>query len=157
MAKKKYIVPKERVWDLFINGYVPYEIEQTHSKIQYVGKNGDRKADKHYPVITMEGFKLWLSQEGIIEDFSDYVKNKDNRYAEYAPIITRVKEYIFVHNLRGAATGDLKENLIARYLNLKEQVEQNSTHNVKILSIDPIADAESDNFPEEDSSPKEKD
>jgi len=72
-----------------------------------------------------EGFECYLEDRGIINDLGDYSKNKEQRYTEYAPIITRIQKNCFVHNYKGAAVGLFNANLIAKKLGLidKQQHE----------------------------------
>jgi hypothetical protein len=65
--------------------------------------------------------------QGVIEDLGDYAKNKDERYNEYAPIITRIRKNCFVHNFRGASVGLFNANIIAKKLGLSEKVETQQT------------------------------
>ncbi len=66
----------------------------------------------------------------IINDLGDYAKNKDDRYTEFAPIITRVRRNCFVQNFKGASVGLFNANLIAKKLGLIEKVEQKIDANV---------------------------
>ena len=74
--------------------------------------------------MTMEGFKgyCWSVNIG---DIKRYIDNSDGNFQDYVPIITRMKEEIFNHNLSRAAAGMYKENLIARQLGLADKNQTN--------------------------------
>ena len=58
----------------------------------WVGKDAtDVYREKERP-LTIDGFECWLSENGIIEDLGDYLKNKDNRYEDFAPICSYIKK-----------------------------------------------------------------
>ena len=120
MGLHKTIESPEKLLEYF-NQYKKNEEENRLFKIEYVGREGTRvDTPLHYP-LTMEGFKTWLFMNSIIADLSDYVKNKDNRYDDFAPIITHIKNFIFAHNFKGASVQLLNPNLIARQLGIKDQ------------------------------------
>lgn len=132
MSKKKYIEPPEKLWEYFIEGYVVSEKENAVEKTMFAGKDGSKRTYKNYPSVTFEGFETWLAMQGIINDLGDYSKNKDGRYTEYAPIITRIRKYCFSHNFRGASANELNPNLIARYHSITEKTENKNTEDIKI-------------------------
>jgi hypothetical protein len=74
--------------------------------------------------MTMEGFKCYLWDQEI-GDIKRYIDNSEGRFNNYVPIITRIKEQIFNHNLSRAAVGMYKENLIARQLGLADKNQTN--------------------------------
>lgn len=81
----------------------------------------------HLPIpapMTMEGFKCYLWDIGI-GDVKRYIDNSEGKFNDYVPIITRIKQEIFNHNLSRAAAGMYKENLIARQLGLADKNQTN--------------------------------
>jgi hypothetical protein len=123
MAKNKYIDSPDKLLKLF-KDYVKYETDNPMYKVDYVGKEGRLEKTPCQTPITFEGFEVYLFQNEIINDLGDYASNKDNRYSDYATIITYIRKHCFVHNFKGAAVKLFDPNLIARKLGLKEQVEQ---------------------------------
>jgi len=110
----------------YFREYKQYEENNRLYKIEYVGREGTRvETPLHYP-LSMEAFKSWLFINKIISDLSDYVKNKEGRYDDFAPIITHIKEFIFAHNFRGASVQLLNPSLIARQLGIKDQQDVTS-------------------------------
>lgn len=148
MAKHKYIESPEILWKYFTE-FVEHEKSNPMYKVEYVGKKGERVNTPLQVPITFEGFECWLADNNIINDLGDYSKNKEQRYDEYAPIITRIRNNCFAQNFKGASVGLFNANIIAKKLGLKEQVEQNITHVVPILNVDPLDDS-SDNQPKKD-------
>jgi hypothetical protein len=126
MAKHKYIETPEKLWELF-KSYVLHEKQNPMYKTEYVGKDGRAELTALETPITFEGFECYLMDQGIIEDLGDYSKNKDGRYSEYAPIITRIRKNCFVHNFKGASVGLFNPNIIAKKLGLSEKVETQQT------------------------------
>jgi hypothetical protein len=89
--------------------------------------------------ITFEGFECYLADLGIINDLGDYSKNKDDRYNDYTPIITRIRNNCFVQNFKGASVKLFDANLISRKLGLieKSQSEVKIEHPIfKGLDLD---------------------
>lgn len=133
MGIHKKIESPEKLLEYF-REYKEHEEKNRLHKIEYVGREGMRvETPLHYP-LSMEGFKSWLFMNGIISDLSDYVKNKGERYDNFAPIVTHIKEFIFAHNFKGASVQLLNPNLIARQLGIKEQADVTSD-NEKIQSL----------------------
>ena len=123
MGKKKYIETPEDLWELF-EEYVKHESNNPMHKTEYVGKDGEKVRTPLDTPITFEGFECYLSDNLIINDLGDYSSNKDNRYIEYATIITRIRKNCFVQNYKGAAVGIFNANLIAKKLGLISKIEQ---------------------------------
>lgn len=118
----KYIETPERLWELF-EAYIKKEAENPMFRTDYVGKDGREVKTALNVPITFEGFECYLADEGIIQDLGDYSKNDDNRYSDYAPIVTRIRKNCFVQNLKGAAVGLFNANIIARKLGLVEKTQ----------------------------------
>jgi len=110
----------EQLWDLFLDykKQLPtIEVPVTHVKLGVT----------FLPIpapMTMEGFKCYCWDVNIGE-IKRYVDNTDGNFNNYVPIITRIKQEIFNHNLSRAAAGMYKENLIARQLGLADKNQTN--------------------------------
>lgn len=140
MAKHKYISTPQKLWELF-EEYVNHARKNPMSKTEYVGKDGNKVKTPLDVPITFDGFECWLADQGVIQDLGDYTSNKDGRYTKYATIIARIQRNCFVNNFNGAAVGLFNANLIARKLGLTERQQIDTTANVNVLNIDPLADA----------------
>ena len=152
MAKPKYIESPERLWELFTQ-YVEHERKSPLFKREYVGKDGVEVDTPLQVPITFEGFECYLWDLGIINDLGDYSKNDDNRYKDYAPIITRIRQNCFVQNFKGASVGLFNPNIIAKKLGLIDKTENKNentnTHSGELVvtvksSGIPLASKESD-------------
>ena len=125
----KYIESPERMWELFLQ-YVEYKKKNPIFKREYVGKDGTPVNTPLNPPLSWEGFEVYLGMNEIAKDIKDYSSNKDGRYSEYIPIVTRIKDFCFVNNFEGAGVGIFNPSIIARKLGLvdkqenKVQVEQ---------------------------------
>ena len=56
-----------------------------------------------------------------------YSANRDGRYTDYVPIVSRIRNNCFSQNFKGAAVGLFNANLIAKKLGLIEKKEVEAT------------------------------
>jgi hypothetical protein len=120
VGNTKNIETPEKLWELF-TAYVLHERDNPMFKREYVGKDGEEKNTPLETPITFQGFECYLQDVGVLKDLGDYASDKQDRYTEYAAIITRIRKNCFVHNYKGAAVGLFNANLIARKLGLTEK------------------------------------
>lgn len=118
----KYIETPEKLWQLFTE-YVDHEAKHPMYKREYVGKDGNAVDTALQVPITFEGFECYLWDKQIINDLGDYSKDKDGRYIEYAPIITRIRQNCFAQNFKGASVGLFNASIIAKKLGLVEKTQ----------------------------------
>jgi len=142
MPKDKYIETPDKLLELF-KDYVKHERDNPMYKREYVGKEGRIEKTPLETPITFEGFEVYLFNKEIINDLGDYSSNKDNRYSEYATIITYIRKHCYVHNFKGAAVGLFNPNLIARKLGLTDKVEQTIIEQ-PIFNLDELSNDNSD-------------
>ena len=128
MGKPKYIETPERLKEYFL----AYQ-KDTKSKPfiikDWVGKDAmDVYREKERP-LTIEGFECWLADNDIIEDLGDYLKNKDNRYTNYAPICSYIKKHTRKDQIEGGMAGMNNPSITQRLNGLveKTQTEVNIT------------------------------
>ena len=134
----KNIETPEKLWELFTE-YVEHERANPMTKRDYVGRNGDEKDTPLETPITFEGFECYLADLGVIQDLGDYSKNDDERYTDYAPIITRIRKNCFVHNFKGASVGLFNPSLIARKLGLTDKQEVSTPDKVTELTVNVVS------------------
>jgi hypothetical protein len=132
MGIAKYIESPEKLWEYF-EDYVRHEAKNPMYKTEYVGKDGHMVKTALEVPITFEGFECYLADRGIIGDLGQYSANRENRYTEFVPIITRIQKNCFVHNFKGASVGLFNANIIARKLGLADKQQNES--NIKIEGI----------------------
>lgn len=96
--------------------------ESEWTKVQYVGKEGDRVEDELKLPLTMEGFELFCYDNyGCVEQ---YFKNQDNYYEDFIPICSRIRKEIRNNQITGGMLGVFNTSITQRLNNLKEQIEQ---------------------------------
>lgn len=123
VGRPKAIESPELLWKEF-QEYVQHELKHPLYRRDYVGKDGDEKDTPLQVPITFEGFECYLADKQIINDLGDYSSNKDQRYTDFATIITRIRKNCFVQNFKGASVGVFNANIIAKKLGLIEKSEQ---------------------------------
>jgi len=93
-------------------------------KVQYVGKDGNRKED--YPVLptTLEGLfrYCWENNIGTIEQ---YFTNKDGYYEDFVSICSRIKTEIREQQITGGMIGAYNPSITQRLNNLVDKTENN--------------------------------
>jgi hypothetical protein len=118
IGKPKYIETPEKLWELF-ETYKTATLKDKITLPQSHVKLGVVYLD-YYPPLTEQDFERWLANEGILSQTKDYFTNRENRYDDYVPIVSRIKNEIYAHNFKYASIGAFKENLIARQLGLTD-------------------------------------
>ncbi len=148
MAKNGNIHPKrvfKKPEDL-LEAWSEYKVwinEQAKNwpKIQYVGKEGERKEDYPKMPYTLEGFKRYCRiHHGEVQNYFD---NTEGYYEDFYAICSRVREEIREDQLTGGLLGMYNPSITQRLNNLKEQSEVTNT-NISILNIDPLDDSAND-------------
>lgn len=99
------------------------EKEKEWQKIQYVGKDGDRKTDPVKLPLTLEGFKryCWDNQIG---DINEYFLNREGYYDDFTTICSRVKNEIRENQIIGGMNGFFNPSITQRLNNLVDKQEQ---------------------------------
>lgn len=120
----KYIETPEKLWEYFVQ-YVEHERKSPMYKREYVGKDGSPVDTALQVPITFEGFECYLWDLDVIHDLGTYSANRDGRYEDFVPIITRIRQNCFTQNFKGASVGLFNANIISKKLGLieKSQVE----------------------------------
>lgn len=132
MAKHKYIETPERLEELF-GEYLEWAKQNHYTEQQWVGKDGNEVAKKIMKHISFDGFEGWLCENNVITDLGDYSSNKDDRYAQYATIIARIRKICRGRLLTAAMSNVANGNVVSRYLGLKESTD--NTHVIKDYDV----------------------
>lgn len=122
MGRNKYIETPVKLKEYFLS----YEKEVKNNPFlvkDWVGKDGDEIYREKEKPLTIEGFECWLSENEIIEDLGDYLKNKDNRYEDYAPICSYIKKKTRKDQIEGGMAGVYNASITQRLNGLAEQSE----------------------------------
>lgn len=100
-------------------------------KVQYVGKDGDRREDGQKVPMTLEGFKRFCREN--YGEADHYFKNSDNYYEDFSPICSRIKEEIRENQIIGGLLGFYNPSITQRLNGLKEQTENdNKNTNIEV-------------------------
>jgi len=105
-------------------------------KVQYVGKDGDRKTDAQKLPYTMEGFEIYCyNKYGCVEQ---YFKNQDNYYDDFIPICSRVKKEIRENQITGGLLGFYNPSITQRLNNLTERTSTEISGSLNIPKVPDI-------------------
>jgi len=130
MGKHKYIDNPEKLMDLFLS-YERYIKTNPKLKNNFAGKDA---IEVHFELerpLTMEGFETYTFRQGFNADLGDYFSNKDNRYADYAAICSRIKKEIRADQIEGGMTGIYNPSITQRLNGLVEKTD-NKNENTEI-------------------------
>lgn len=122
----------------YFKEYQQYCKDNPILKEDYVGKNADKVYRELERPLSWVGFESFLYNQEIVYDLRDYENNKDGRYEDFAPIITRIKSWIKTDQFEGATVGIYKENIISRMLGLVDKVEaknENTNTNKETIEL----------------------
>jgi hypothetical protein len=134
--KSKYI--SEEDFKKIFDEYVKDTKSNPLTKVEYVGKDGQKVLTPIDRPLTIEGFKNYARNNYSCIDH--YIKNSDNAYESYRPIITHVIEEIRQDQIERGLVGLTNANLTARLNGLREQNETNTTTTIKLFNIDPLTE-----------------
>jgi len=128
MPKKKYIESPEKMWELF-KSYKEDVKANPRTKVEYVGRDGERVNTPLEVPLTMEGFYEYVCERDDTKfntespDLSDYFENKDNRYSKYVRICSRISRSIRRDQIEGGMVGQYNPSITQRLNGLKETSE----------------------------------
>lgn len=134
MGRTKLIESPEKLKEYFLS----YEKEVKSSPFlikDWVGKDANEVVREKEKPLTIEGFECWLSENEIIEDLGDYLKNKDKRYEDYAPICSYIKKKTRRDQIEGGMAGIFNPSITQRLNNLVEKTEDVTPQAPKKLII----------------------
>jgi hypothetical protein len=122
MGRTKYIETPEKLKDYFLS----YQKETKNNPFivkDWVGKDALEVYKEKERPLTIEGFECWLADNDIISDLGDYLKNKDKRYDDYAPICSYIKKHTRKDQIEGGMAGVYNPSITQRLNGLTEQVQ----------------------------------
>ena len=131
MGIKKYIETPELLLKYFDSYLEAIKLNPIKVK-DYVGKDGDMVIREKERPLTMEGFENHCEELGIICDFASYFSNKQNRYAEFATVCSRIKRRIRQDQIEGGMAGIYNPSITQR---LNGLVEKSSADDKKDITI----------------------
>ncbi len=151
MAKKKYVSSSAAMWSLFLE----YKNEVKSNPINIIEqRKGAVVLPKNFegelpaaiitlPVqrpLTMEGFENFCADKNIINDLGDYFSNKNDQYAAFSTICSRIKRVIREDQITGGMVGIFNASITQRLNGLadKQDVGLEASGDVKItLNLNP--------------------
>lgn len=116
----KYIESPEKLWELF-QQYVQFAKGRPFVVTDWVGGMAMQVDRKKERPLTIEGFNIFCWD--IVSTLKDYFSNKDERYNEYIPICSRIKEYIREDQISGGMAGIYNPSITQRLNGLVEKVQ----------------------------------
>lgn len=90
-------------------------------KIQYVGKDGDRRTDAMKLPYTMDGFEVFCYNN--YGDVENYFRNKDGYYNDFTAICSHIKKEIRSNQITGGLLGVYNPSITQRLNSLVEKTE----------------------------------
>lgn len=87
-------------------------------RVQYVGKDGERKTDPQKVPLTLEGFYIFCRKH--YGDIKAYFENRDDAYKEFSVICSHIKDEIRNDQITGGMLGFYNPSITQRLNNLKE-------------------------------------
>lgn len=124
VGRPKKLTP-ESLWTYFVQ-YQKYAKENPKLRHDFVGKDADEVYRKLEIPLTMEGFQIFIWNQGLNGDLKDYLSNKNGAYDEFSPTIARIKIIIYEDKFSGASAGIFNHSIITRDLGLKDQTDVTS-------------------------------
>jgi hypothetical protein len=120
MGKSKYIETPEFFGELF-DGYFNEVKSNPRTKVEYVGKDGERVETPLETPLTMVGFENYVFMQGYNVELSQYFANREGRYEDYVPICSRVKGRIRQDQIEGGMVGQYNASITQRLNGLTDK------------------------------------
>jgi len=103
-------------------------------KVQYVGKDGDRRTDKPAMPITIDGFIAWYYNTNG-QFIHQYIENSDGLYDKFMGIVTHIRAERNDNIKTGVLTGHFNASMGNRIVGLadKQETEIKGTLNIPAI------------------------
>jgi hypothetical protein len=103
-------------------------------KVQYVGKDGDRKEDPSKVPLTLEGFKRFCRENyGEVEQ---YFSNQDKYYDDFIGVCSRIRDEIRENQIIGGLLGFYNPSITQRLNGLIEKTANENTNRNFDITMD---------------------
>lgn len=104
-------------------------------KVQYVGKDGDRRVDYPKLPLTLSGFKVFCyDRYGNVEQ---YFVNQDEYYNDFISICSRIKEEIRDDQITGGLLGQYNPSITQRLNGLVDKQQTEHKGEVPVFEVTP--------------------
>jgi hypothetical protein len=130
----KYIETPEKMWELF-EAYRKEVKDNPRHISEYVGKDGEHVHKPLERPLTFEGFECFVMDNTKITypDLSEYFDGKNESYADYFHICSRIKREIRTDQIEGGMVGQYNASITQRLNGLADKKELNA--DVKVTPI----------------------
>ncbi len=118
----KYFETPEKLWEMFLE-YVTYTKSSPLLVQDFVGKDGDEVYRKKEKPLVMEGFELYVGEQGGPWELSQYFANREGRYEDFVPVCSRIRAGIRNDQITGGMAGIYNPSITQRLNNLTERTE----------------------------------
>ena len=139
MGLHKAIETPEKLWELF-EEYEKWAKNNPLKKHDFVGKDGDSVHRELERPLTVEGFGRHCYKMGIIGYLKDYFSNRDERYNDFVPICSYIKEFIRADQIEGGMAGIYNPSITQRLNGLVEKSEQTVKQEQPFFQDKPITE-----------------
>lgn len=112
----------EELWDAFLK-YKKWVEENPLLVHDFVGKDGDEVYRKRQRPLIMEGFEVWLMDNGYVT-YPDLTKYFDGTHKDFVPVSTRIRNCIRQEQVSGGLAGLYNASLTARVNGLVDKTEK---------------------------------
>jgi len=133
MAKHKYIETPEKMWELF-EQYRAKTKSNPRKKMVFVGKDGNKDYELLETPLTFEGFYNYCYDT--IGCIDQYFENRDNRYADYVAICSRIKREIREDQITGGMVGQYNPSITQRLNGLVDKKEIDDKREPRVFKLD---------------------
>lgn len=122
MGISKTIKTPKQLWSLFFAYKTAIKKKPRH-RFVLSQRTGKMVKEKLETPLTKEGFYNYVANQGIIVTLKDYFSDRDERYTEFVPICTRIREEIRQDQIEGGMVGQYNASLTARINGLADKTE----------------------------------
>lgn len=109
-------------------------------KVQYVGRDGERREDFPKLPLTLAGFKVYCYYN--YGNVDQYFKNQDELYNDFIPICSHIRTEIREDQITGGMLGHYNPSITQRLNGLTEKVEKTTKKHRPIFGDKPKKEEE---------------
>lgn len=107
----------------YFKDYVEHTKSNPFKVKDWVGKDADQVYREKEKPLTLEGFSNYCFFNGITSNINHYFGNLDERYSEFVPICSRIREFIRQDQIEGGMAGLYNPSITQRLNGLTEKQE----------------------------------
>lgn len=121
------------MWDLFL-AYKQNVKDNPRTRTIFGGKDFEERTEDLERPLTFEGFYNYCYDEICCID--QYFENRDNRYADYVAICSRIKKTIRQDQIEGGMVGQYNPSITQRLNGLADKTELDLKSEPRVFKID---------------------